>query len=92
MKNLRDLRVSGHKDYVAVDIIDQRGRITQTPFYLSVGDITQVLYNDTEQHMMRLAEVQINEDFTALKCKDADYEWESNFEELADPNVIRFIN
>lgn len=34
MKTKRELRISGYKDYIAIDIVDETGKIIETPLYL----------------------------------------------------------
>lgn len=91
--NKRSLRVSGHKDYVAVDIINEDGGIERTPFYLKPGEATNVKYYDQDDEKWYKTRVKISEDFSCLDCMSPhdEFEWESPFDELKDDNAIRFF-
>lgn len=88
---MRKLRISGYKDYVAVDIVSE-GKVVSTPFYLKKGEVKTVQYKDQEELRAYITDVKISEDFSKLNCKDREgLEWDSPFEELLDENIIRFI-
>lgn len=93
----RKLRVSGYKDYVAVDEV-QDNKIIATPFYLSKGETKIIKYNDAESGVWLKTEVSIMNGFDVLFMKDVDeksdytgMEWESPFDELLDKTQIAFI-
>lgn len=92
---MKTLRVSGHKDYVAVDEIEEN-KITSTPFYLKKGETQIVKWRDREEHKTTKTEIRISDDFTKLQLKDIDensdwqgQEWESEFDELLTELVLK---
>ena len=85
------LRISGYKDYVAVDLINNDDKIHSTPFYLKINESKDLKYKDQEEGRWIKTTVRIKDDFSCLKCKDIEgMEWESSFEELIDNDCIRF--
>lgn len=40
----RQLRLSGYKDYVAIDILDEDNLVISTPFYLQYNSIGYLIY------------------------------------------------
>lgn len=93
----RKLRISGYKDYVAIDEV-QDNKVIATPFYLKKGETKQVKYKDAEEGKWFKTEVSIINGFKMLSMKDVDnnsdftgMEWESPFEELLDKNQIAFL-
>ena len=93
----RKLRISGYKDYVAVDEV-QDDKIIATPFYLNKGETKIVKYKDAESGAWLKTEVSIINGFEMLSMKDVDensdysgMEWESPFDELLDKSQIKFL-
>ena len=94
-----ELRISGHKDYIAVDIVDDSSKILSTPLYLKVKESAEILYKDDELKKWYKTEIRISEDFKQLECKDIDtnsdyigLEWKDDFEMLLNKNYIKFKN
>jgi hypothetical protein len=95
---MRKLRVSGQKDYIAVDVINEKEEILETLFYLKRGETKKISYKDQEGGGWIKVNVKISDDFTKIKCKDIDansdftgMEWDSDMDELLDLEQIRFI-
>lgn len=96
--NTRAIRVSSEKDYVAVDVIDEKNNIISTPFYLNKGESKTIKYKDTEENKWIKVEARINNEFTKIKFIDIDSNsdfigmvWDSDFDELTDTNATKFI-
>ena len=92
MKTTKTLRQSSFKDYIAVDVIDERNNIVSTPFYLKKGKIKQLMYFDQEEKRWVKTNIKLSDDFTKLKCADNEgMTWESELNELIDDDIIKFI-
>lgn len=85
----RSLRISGHKDYVAVDLIDKDGKILSTPIYLRKDKPEIVMSYDQEKNRYYLTKVTF--DGEKLICVSSLYgiEWESQLDELLDNKLFK---
>lgn len=92
MKLKRVLRKSSYNDYIAVDIVDEKSKIVETPFYLKVNETKEVLYKDVEERKWVKTKVKVSKDFKEIDCVDGEgLTWESSFDELLNENIIKFI-
>lgn len=96
-KPTRNLRVSGHKDYIAVDILDAQGKVLETPLYLRKGEIKRIFHKEEAVDQFFETEITIDDTFTFLNCKSVDIkdewrgaEWPAAFTELLDENIVKF--
>lgn len=92
---IKQIRKSGHGDYLAVDIIDERGKIIHTPLYLRKNIPHVVLGKDTEQGAWFWT--QLIWDGKIIKCKDVDerslcmdLEFEATEKDLLDEYQFKF--
>ena len=84
------LRISGFKDYIAVDEMNDN-IIEKTLLYLPVNKTATIYYFDAEEKRWYETTIKINDKFTAIKCTDTNgFEWESPFSELTDISVVQF--
>lgn len=85
----RQLRISGMKDYIAVDIVNEKGVIISTPFYLKYTGHGKLYYK--EMGISRLTNVFIAPDFDKLLARDSEnFDFDFQFDELLE-NHIQFI-
>ncbi len=85
----RQLRVSGLKDYIAVDVVNEKGIIQSTPFYLTYTGHGKLMYR--ELGISRLTNVFIAPDFDKILARDSDgFDFDFQFNELLDSH-IQFI-
>lgn len=86
----RQLRVSGLKDYIAVDIVNERGIVLSTPFYLKYTDLNVKLkYKD--EGISLLTNVFISPDFDKILARDSSgFDFTFPFNELLESH-IQFI-
>lgn len=89
----RQLRVSGLNDYIAVDLVNDKGVILSTPFYLKYTGHGKLKYKD--EGISRLTNVFLmadGEKLTRLSGRDSDnFDFKIPFDELLDPFVVTFI-
>ena len=85
----RKLRISGLKDYIAVDIVNDKDVILSTPFYLTYRGHGKLKYKDMGVSL--LTNVFIAPDFDKLLAKDSEgFEFDFPFSELLE-NHIQFV-
>ena len=91
MKLKRVLRKSSYNDYIAVDIVDEKSKIVETPFYLKANETKEVLYKDVEERRWVKTKIKISNDFKELNCSDNEgLSWNSSFDELLMDGIIQF--
>lgn len=87
----RQLRISGLKDYIAVDIINDKDVILSTPFYLTCKGMAKISYKDNGERFITNVFMADN-DKDCLLCRDSTgFDFEMPFNELLDPAIVTFI-
>lgn len=82
----RQLRVSGLKDYVAVDLVNDKGVIISTPFYLKYTGTQKIKYKD--DGASRLTDVFMSPDGDRLLCRDSEgFDFACEFTELLESHI-----
>lgn len=87
----RQLRVSGLKDYIAVDLVNEKGVILSTPFYLTAKGMQKIKYKDSgESFITNVFWTDIDHDY--FSCRDSTgFDFHMPFDELLDPYIVTFI-
>lgn len=87
----RQLRVSGLKDYIAVDLVNDKGIIISTPFYLKRTGMAKIKYKDDGQSYLTNVFMGDNEN-EWLSCRDStDFDFHIPYSELLE-NHVQFCN
>ena len=90
LEGTRTLRISGHDDYIAVDIVDKGGKTISTPLYLQKGVASKVRVFDEEESRFVRADVYF---LGSRKIRFEDeygIAWEGDPEDLIDPKQYKF--
>lgn len=86
----RQLRVSGLKDYIAVDMVNDKGVILSTPFYLNITNTIKIRYKDEGESYITNVTMAAG-DKNYLLCHDSTgFEFTIPFDELLESH-IQFI-
>ena len=72
----KHLRKSEFKDYLAVDIVDENGKIISTPIYLTTGKSGIIKAKDDEQGKWLKTEIVFDGEKLKLKDIDPNSEWQ----------------
>lgn len=96
----RKLRVSEYKDYVAVDIVDEDGKILSTPFYYNGKERVKIQVHDEDGDFWDAYEVlRIDYENNRLKVIDVEprSKWEDvvfwlDFSDLLEPEIVKFYS
>lgn len=88
----RQLRISGLQDYIAVDMVNERGVILSTPFYLKYNSMGKLKYKeDLVSRMTNVFLVGDGEKLTHLIARDSEgFDFNIPFSELSESH-IQFI-
>lgn len=88
----RSLRISGHRDYVAVDLVNEKDEVVSTPFYYQVGRSVTIMYLDEDEgnwYKTKLSDFDF--DKRKFKAKDSEMEYDIDVSELLEEKTVNFI-